>query len=687
MKTLASPGDRPPITYAMIAVAIVLDLLFVVLAYHAAYWIRFDPDELRKNYHLLTQSLPVLLVFQSVSLLVVGAYRWRWSRPLRFADLYICARGIVLGTASSILFLLYVYRFQSYSRVVFIAYSILLFLLVIGSRAAYGRIADSVARRQRATARALIYGAGDNGALLARELRRTARFGYRPVGFIDDDAGKDGNRIAGLKVVGGVADLIHALDRYNADTVILSTKAIRSAHLRTLARICDATGTPVVTMRFGLEPIDISGGVIQHFPAPVERGPLPGPAVAMFPATARDGQRPAERLRVAHVVTRLNFGGVTRHILNLHRNFPSDRVEMRIITGTVATGEEEWVEAIREAGVVPWTIPELRRPVAPIHDLVATYRLWRLFRRWKPHVVHTHMSKAGAVGRVAALLAGVPVTVRSFHGHPFHTHFGSIGSWGARVFERTLCRLTTGIITVTAGQHDEIVRQLAIVSEDRTRTISYGCQPDGPASPQERASSRQQLGIDRAAFVVVSVGRLTAIKNPALVLQALARCPEPVIAVLAGDGELRGGLEDLAKTLGVAGRTIFPGRVEDANAIYRAADVVALTSRAEGAPIAIMEAMGCALPVIATSVGGVPDLLDPSCGILINDGDADALAAVLTALARDPARVERMGRAAHARALVQFSVEREAASVLGYYEALLAAERGESVPPYAVGSA
>lgn len=695
MNRSLSPVQVPaPTAYGRRALEALLDVGLIALSYYTAYRLRFDARQFEGNYPLFIQSLPIILVCRVVSFFVVGVYRgvWRYFRP---SDVTTYFKGIALGGVSSIVMLLFLYRFESYSRIVFLIDAVLLMLLLVGSRMSFRVVGNYVSRHSAVGSRVLIYGAGDGGVLLARELLHNRLREYRPIGFIDDDPNKERSRIAGLKVVGGVSGLAASLERHRVEAVILSTKKIYPPYLRELHRICTMTGTPLIAMRFSLEPVEIDPeGSVRRFPSLIDStgrqyravpaaqssaasqvATLSVPSgVAMAPDALLHGT-PASRprpIRVAHVATRLNLGGVTRHILNLYRYMPADRIEMRIIAGSVTRGEAEWIDAIREAGVMPWSIPELRRPIAPIDDLVAFYKLWRFFLRWKPDVVHTHMAKAGALGRIAALLAGVPVRVHSFHGHVFRGYFGRVGSGAARAAETLLGRFTTGVVTVTPGQHDEIVAELRIVAERRTRLIRYGCETGGTVSVDVRDGWRRELGIASDAFVAVTVGRLTPIKNHALLLEALAKCALPVVAVIVGDGELRGELERRAKALGIAKRTVFAGWIDDVTVAYQAADVLTLTSHNEGAPIAVMEAMGWGCPVVATRAGGVPDLIDDTTGILVDLGDSNALAAALDALARDPERAKRMGAAARVRALTDFSVEREAGSILEYYEALLA---------------
>ena len=704
-----------------------LDISLIAIAYYAAYRLRFDAAEFGGHRAVFVQALPIVVICQFVSLLATGAYRDIWY-DLRLSDITRYSKGILLGTASSIIVLLYLYRFQSHSRVVFLIYAVLLAVLMIASRVMLRALVEFLSRNAGLRRRAVIYGAGDGGILLARELLSNPRRGYRPIGFIDDDPQKAGRAVIGLPILGGLSVLPMVLARYGAQALILSTRKIEPAHLRQLPEICITTRTALIAMRFNLDAVEIDGGAVLRFPGPFDRSARKGPAdlersaaperadyaeqgqeaasavgmrsdgvtfpnrlpargvaagIAVLSEGVEDIVPYAPHIRVAHVVTRLNVGGVTRDILNLYRYMPADRVESCVIAGSLAGGETEMTEAIRTAGAAPMSLPQLRREIAPIDDLIALFKLWRFFRQWKPDVVHTHMAKAGALGRLAAVMAGAPVRVHSYHGHVFHGYFGRAGSFAARAIERVLGRITSGVVTLTPAQHEEIVGQLRIVPAPRASLIPYGCDISERAADELTVAWRRNLGIAEDAFVALSVGRLVPIKNHELLLQALAQCGacSRITAVIVGDGELRPQLEQQALALGVGNRVVFAGWRNDVAIAYQAADVLALTSRNEGSPLAVMEAMGSGCPVVATRVGGVPDLVDEASAILVDDNDAAGLATALCALAQDPHRVRRMGTAALARARAKFSVDREAASMLSYYRQLLQTSRLSAAAP------
>ena len=242
------------LTYKRRVLEVLLDCILIVGAYYAAYRIRFDA-QLPDYYGLFVQSVPIVLACHSISFFVAGAYRSVW-KYVSIADLIVYARAVTLGLVTSALALLYAYRFDGYSRAVFVINAMVLFLLVTGSRLSF-RLVHSLLSRQRPGAlRALIYGAGAGGVLLVRELRANAAYPYRALAFLDDDPDKQGMSVDGLKVVGGVDELDAVADRMQIDLVILSTGKIDPLRLQMVRQRCAERGSAVLQFEFRLQPID-----------------------------------------------------------------------------------------------------------------------------------------------------------------------------------------------------------------------------------------------------------------------------------------------------------------------------------------------------------------------------------------------------------------------------------------------
>ena len=242
-------------TYKRRVFEVLLDLALVTFSYYTAYVIRFD-TQFDEYYDLLVRSLPIVIAVQLVSFFVVGVYRPVW-RYFSASDITTYLRGVLAGTVTSVLVLLYLYRFEGYSRGVFIIYAMMLGVLLVGSRASFRILADVASRHGVGDDGAIICGAGDRGALLVRELRNNPRYEFRPVCFVDDDPSKQGRRIMGVPVAGGIDDLDAAIRSYEPTVVIVSTDKLRRERLDEIRRVCARHETRLLHLDFQLREIDV----------------------------------------------------------------------------------------------------------------------------------------------------------------------------------------------------------------------------------------------------------------------------------------------------------------------------------------------------------------------------------------------------------------------------------------------
>ena len=252
--TLLRHGAYTPllveITYKRRILEVLLDLVLVAFSYYAAYVVRFDKD-FPMYYELLARSFPIVIGAQLVSFFIVGVYRPMWQY-FSSSDLATYARGILLGTVASVLVLLYLYRFEGYSRGVFIIYAMTLGLLMVGSRTSFRILAD-VARRHGPSADvAVVYGAGDGGALLVREVRNNPRYQFRVAAFIDDSPAKLHRRVLGVPVVGAYTDFSASVDRYEPGVIIISTDKIPATRVAEIQSFCTARGLQLLRLDFRL---------------------------------------------------------------------------------------------------------------------------------------------------------------------------------------------------------------------------------------------------------------------------------------------------------------------------------------------------------------------------------------------------------------------------------------------------
>ncbi|MCG3133253.1 MAG: D-inositol-3-phosphate glycosyltransferase [Planctomycetes bacterium] len=376
-----------------------------------------------------------------------------------------------------------------------------------------------------------------------------------------------------------------------------------------------------------------------------------------------------ERLRVLRIVTRMNVGGPSRHVLVLSGGVRT--AETTLAAGVVEDGEAEAAAWIAAHGAEVRRIPSLARSVKPLRDIRALREIRALIRDARPHLVHTHTSKAGLLGRIAARAERVPLSVHTFHGHVLDGYFGGFVSSALVRAERALAARTDGIVAVSG----EIARELAevhrIAPRERIDVIPVGL-PLEPflGASKHRGKLRAELAAGRAPIVAWSA-RLAPVKDLPLAMAAwkLVRDAVPdAVLVVAGDGPERAAAEAAAPP-----GARFIGWRDDMASLLADVELAFLTSRREGTPVALIEAAAAGVPAVATSVGGVPSVvLDGKSGLLAAHGDAAALAAHVVSLLRDRGRRESMGRAAREHARARFSAERLCRDTEALYARLVA---------------
>ncbi|HKS27249.1 MAG TPA: glycosyltransferase [Pyrinomonadaceae bacterium] len=412
--------------------------------------------------------------------------------------------------------------------------------------------------------------------------------------------------------------------------------------------------------------------------------------------------------KVVRIIARLNVGGPARHVVWLNEGLEREGWKTLLVTGRVPPGEDDMSYFAAEHGVSPIIIPQMSREISP-KDIVTVWKLYRLFLKWRPDIVHTHTAKAGTVGRLAGLLYSwlTPgallgrrrscLFVHTYHGHIFHSYYGHLKTRLFLAIEKMLALLATDrIIAISPQQYREIHSEFHVGREKQFAVIPLGLDTSAFADWRSRRKlMRDELGLGDEDVAVGIIGRLTEVKNHSLFLKAVARYRElhgkndrRVRFLIIGDGHLRAGLEAQARELQVQTDVTFMGTRSDLERLYPALDIVALTSLNEGTPLTLIEAMANGRAVVATGVGGVVDLLGEENssalagsapvgytlrerGVLVEPGNAEAFAEALACLIESETLRREMGERGASFVETSYSKERLLKDVSGLYREML----------------
>jgi len=388
--------------------------------------------------------------------------------------------------------------------------------------------------------------------------------------------------------------------------------------------------------------------------------------------------------RVARVITRLNIGGPSIQAARLTSALSDHGYATRLFHGRLGAGEGDMSYLLDGSADVVF-VPTLSRPVSPLNDLRALVRLYRELRRYQPHLVHTHMAKAGLLGRLAAtaynLTRGSAPRARivhTYHGHVLEGYFGAATTAMIVTFERLLARTSDAIIAISPQIRRDLLDGFHIGRDEQYRLVPLGfdLKSFADTGDQARVDARRALDLPAGVPVITTVGRLTAIKQHRLFLDTVKQVAlkhPALVALIVGDGELRTDLEAYAGAIGMAERVRFLGWRRDLATVYGATDVFLLTSRNEGTPVALIEAMATAVPGVSTNVGGVKDVINsPRVGLLAADGDVAGLATAVIQLLDNAGERSAMGAAARTAVLGRYGFDRLVGEIAQLYGDLLA---------------
>jgi glycosyltransferase involved in cell wall biosynthesis len=390
--------------------------------------------------------------------------------------------------------------------------------------------------------------------------------------------------------------------------------------------------------------------------------------------------------RILHIITRLDMGGSAQNTILTCRQL-SDKYEIVLVHGLSAESNmtdsemravQKGIGYAEKRSVKFICVPSLVRRISPLKDFRALLSLVWVLLKEKPLIVHTHSSKAGILGRLAAKLAGAPIIIHTPHGHVFYGHFGPLSSKFFLWIEKWFAYFTDRIIVLTKGEKRDYIN-LHVGRPEQMSTIHSGvdvvCFMSNHINVMEK---KRSLGLPSNALIVGFVGWLLPIKGPMVLLRAMSEIwkkhPE-IILVLVGKGELDSELRTEVLQLDAISKVKFLGWRDDVDEIMQLIDILVLPSLNEGMGRVLVEAMAAGKPVVASNVGGIPDLVQHDYnGLLVLPGDVKALAASIELLIDDPEKAKLMGQ--RGRELCpHFSVERMIEKIENLYEELLTSPR------------
>lgn len=341
--------------------------------------------------------------------------------------------------------------------------------------------------------------------------------------------------------------------------------------------------------------------------------------------------------KVLRIINRFNLGGISYNVSYLSKYLPSD-YETFLIGGPEEKNEESSLYIPHSINVEPEIIRELRRSINPFNDYIAYKKIKRIIREFKPDIVHTHASKAGAIGRLAAFHCNVPVVVHTFHGHVFHGYFNPVVTGFFKFIERYLAKKSDAIVAISALQKNELCLKHKICDLKKTNIIPLGFDLRRFTQNQDekRAAFRKKYLLQEDEIAIGIIGRLAPIKNHSLFINSINHLKNSTNrrfkAFIIGDGDTRNFLAEYCDSLNLrwnssdsnAADIVFTSWIKEVDVALAGLDLVCLTSLNEGTPVSLIEAQAASRYIVSTNVGGIKDILHPECGVLSEPGDQAA---------------------------------------------------------------
>lgn len=384
------------------------------------------------------------------------------------------------------------------------------------------------------------------------------------------------------------------------------------------------------------------------------------------------------KIKVLRIINRFNIGGPIYNAVLLSAFMPEE-YETLLIGGMPEENEANSLYIAEKYGVSPVLISEMQREPNLINDNKALKKIKEIIRTFQPDIVHTHASKAGALGRKAAFDCGVPIVIHTFHGHIFHSYFSWWKTSLYQLIERRLSKKTTGIIAISAIQKNELSLKYKICHPSKIQLIPLGfdLSPFNENLKEKRELTRNSYALEESDIAVAIIGRLVAIKNHQMFLDIIdkvnQKTSKKVVYFIVGDGEESLTIQESIKPLKEKGMDIrMTSWIKDIATFNAGMDIICLTSKNEGTPVSLIEAQAAGIPIIATNVGGIKDIiLEDKTGYIVDKDDIDGFSEKLWELIENENKRQLMSQKGWSFVEEKFQYPNLIKNMDQYYKSLL----------------
>ena len=367
-----------------------------------------------------------------------------------------------------------------------------------------------------------------------------------------------------------------------------------------------------------------------------------------------------KKIKILRIINRFNLGGPTFNAAYLTK-YLSDDFETLLVGGDKDDSEESSTFILDQLNLTPVIIPEMRRNIGFKEDKIAYQKLKKIIKEFKPDIVHTHASKAGTLGRLAAYKCKVPIIIHTFHGHVFHSYFGKTKTLIFKNIERYLARKSSAIIAISDIQKQELSSEHKICKASKIKVIPLGFDLSRFQENQEekRISFRKKYLLDDDEIAIGIIGRLVPIKNHRLFIDSIneikKKTSKKIRAFIIGDGEEKNNLLNYCAELKIdfvefskeheKATITFTSWIKDIDWANAGLDIIALSSLNEGTPVSLIEAQAANKPIVTTNVGGVENILLPNItGLIVKSNNLVEFSEALFKLVEDDELRLNMGK-------------------------------------------